>query len=176
MICRRCKKEKGDRFYKGQKDCKDCCNEMVKAAKAKKPNLYSKIDKASKLRRLYSISIEQYNDMLIKQNYSCAICGAKNSGRKDVLSFAVDHCHTTNKVRGLLCMKCNTAIGKLQHDIEYLRKAIRDITHYTYSPIPPFASPPLPVYIHWQYLALRSPTHTTYVHTKLFSIATQDDK
>ena len=36
------------------------------------------------------------------------------------------------------------------------RQAIRDITHYTYSPIPPFASPPLPVYIHWQYLALRS--------------------
>ena len=80
MICRRCKEEKGDRFYKGQKDCKDCCNEMVKAAKSKKPNLYRKIDKASKLRRLYSISIEQYNDMLIKQNYSCAICGAKNSG------------------------------------------------------------------------------------------------
>ena len=128
MICRRCKKEKGDRFYKGQKDCKDCCNEMVKAAKAKKPNLYSKIDKASKLRRLYSISIEQYNDMLIKQNYSCAICGAKNSGRKDVLSFAVDHCHTTNKVRGLLCMKCNTAIGKLQHDVEYLKKAIEYLT------------------------------------------------
>lgn len=36
------------------------------------------------------------------------------------------------------------------------RQAIRDITHYTYTPIPPFATPPLPTYIHWQYLALRS--------------------
>lgn len=36
------------------------------------------------------------------------------------------------------------------------RQAIRDITHYTYSPIPPFADPPIPTYIHWQYLALRS--------------------
>ena len=36
------------------------------------------------------------------------------------------------------------------------RQAIRDITHYTYNPIPPFADPPVPTYIHWQYLALRS--------------------
>lgn len=128
MICRRCKIEKQGNFYKNQKDCKDCCNKSVKAAKAKKPNLYSKIDKASKLRRLYSVSIEQYNEMLIKQNYSCAICNSKESGRKDVLSFAVDHCHDTNRVRGLLCMKCNTAIGKLKHDVEYLKKAIEYLT------------------------------------------------
>ena len=36
------------------------------------------------------------------------------------------------------------------------RQAIRVITHYTYNPIPPFADPPVPTYIHWQYLALRS--------------------
>lgn len=44
-----------------------------------------------------------------------------------------------------------------QHQLYQIsRQAIRDITHYTYNPIPPFADPPVPTYIHWQYLALRS--------------------
>lgn len=44
-----------------------------------------------------------------------------------------------------------------QHQLYQIsRQAIRDITHYTYNPIPPFADPPVPTYIHWQYLALKS--------------------
>lgn len=123
MMCRKCK-AKDAAFYKGKSICKECSNQMVRTSKAKKPLLYNKIDRASKLRRLYGVSIEDYNAMLVGQNYSCAICSTRESGRRDVLNFAVDHCHITNKVRGLLCMKCNTAIGKLRHDIDYLKKAI----------------------------------------------------
>lgn len=123
MTCRKCKAEEAT-FYKGKSICKQCCNQMVKEAKMKKPFLYRKLGRSSKLKRLYGISLDEYSAMLVKQDYSCAICSSKDSGRRDVLNFAVDHCHDTNKIRGLLCMKCNTAIGKMRHDVEYLRKAI----------------------------------------------------
>ena len=47
-------------------------------------------------------------------------------------------------------------IKPTHHLYKISRQAIRDITRYTYTPIPPFATPPVPTYIHWQYLALRS--------------------
>jgi hypothetical protein len=83
------------------------------------------------LRKLYGISELQYRDMLEKQNHRCAICKNPETSviRGQTLSLAVDHCHDTRVVRGLLCSNCNTAIGLLKHDprlltsaIDYLRK------------------------------------------------------
>jgi len=87
------------------------------------------------LKRCYGITIEDYNEMLEKQDGKCATCGStETAGRKsgrggaaDV--FAVDHCHDTGKVRGLLCHRCNRAMGLLgdntqiiQSMIEYLQE------------------------------------------------------
>lgn len=47
-------------------------------------------------------------------------------------------------------------IKPTHHLYKISRQAIRDITHYTYTPTPPFATPPVPTYIHWQYLTLKS--------------------
>lgn len=59
----------------------------------------------------YNISLEEYNSMLCAQNGVCAICGgSKIKGS----SLAVDHCHKTGKVRGLLCFNCNAGIGQLK--------------------------------------------------------------
>lgn len=60
---------------------------------------------------------------------SCGICGATEDSRtqastKKKFKLAVDHCHDTKKIRGLLCGNCNCAIGYLKHDIDLLRKAI----------------------------------------------------
>lgn len=60
--------------------------------------------------------------MFAEQNGCCAICGDHQSNQ--ARSMAVDHCHETGRVRGLLCMKCNTGIGKLGDSPELLRKAI----------------------------------------------------
>lgn len=74
------------------------------------------------LRRRYGINIDQYNQILEKQNHSCAIC--KKHANTFNNNFHVDHCHKTAIVRGLLCYNCNMAIGRFQDSIEYLKNAI----------------------------------------------------
>lgn len=69
----------------------------------------------------YGITIEEYNQMLLNQENSCAICGVKPDYR-----LCVDHRHDAGKVRGLLCRTCNKAIGQLGDTPESLFKA------YTY--------------------------------------------
>jgi hypothetical protein len=61
------------------------------------------------LKRLYNITIEDYNNIFNNQNGYCAICGKHQLEFKR--AFAVDHDHITGKVRGLLCMKCNADLG-----------------------------------------------------------------
>jgi len=68
----------------------------------------------------YGITIEEYDVMLKRQNYVCAICQNKCSTGK---RLAVDHDHDTKKVRGLLCRKCNRGLGHFR-SVEDLRKAI----------------------------------------------------
>lgn len=59
----------------------------------------------------FGITEDQYNQMLEKQLGLCAICH-----KPDTIKLAVDHCHETGKVRGLLCKRCNMAIGLLDDD------------------------------------------------------------
>lgn len=59
--------------------------------------------------------------MLASQGGVCAICGQPETIVKKggvVASLAIDHCHETGKVRGLLCGRCNLGIGCLRHDAE----------------------------------------------------------
>jgi len=72
------------------------------------------------------LSFEEYKNMTINQNGLCAICGNTDNGRE----LSIDHCHKTNKVRGLLCKKCNSAIGFLSDDIGLLEKAIMYLKKY----------------------------------------------
>jgi hypothetical protein len=66
----------------------------------------------------YGITLEQYNQMLEKQLHACAIC--KQPEKQIVWGktkrLAVDHDHKTGKVRGLLCQKCNTTLGRYEDD------------------------------------------------------------
>jgi hypothetical protein len=74
--------------------------------------------------RKYNISLEQYDEMLKAQQGVCAICATScDTG----MNLAVDHCHDTNKIRGLLCKNCNTAIGLFKEDVENMNKAINYI-------------------------------------------------
>lgn len=71
----------------------------------------------------YGITIDEYNFLLEKQRGVCSLCSLPERFRNRRL--AVDHCHTTGRVRGLLCQDCNTALGKFKENIEVLGKAIK---------------------------------------------------
>jgi hypothetical protein len=68
--------------------------------------------KGIKLKAKYGISLEQFNKMYDAQNGKCANDGCVTCGpRYGKGSLVVDHCHKTDKIRGLLCVPCNTALG-----------------------------------------------------------------
>ena len=73
------------------------------------------------LKKTFGITIKDYYVMFNKQDKVCAIC--HQSKVKKMLS--VDHCHKTNKIRGLLCDKCNYMIGLANDDINILKSAIK---------------------------------------------------
>jgi len=87
--------------------------------------------RAARLRSKYDLLPGEYDAMLASQGGGCAICESRfNVNGKP---FVVDHCHKTNRVRGLLCTTCNTGIGHLRDSefllaraIEYLRKSKQD--------------------------------------------------
>lgn len=75
------------------------------------------------LKRKYGITIEKYEELLQKQNGHCAFCNkTPDQERYGVLS--VDHDHVTGKIRGLLCMTHNRALGVLGDNEEGLLKAL----------------------------------------------------
>jgi len=143
-ICRTCKKEYPlDYFYKVHKnrecrrpECKYCYQawnkkyrdrniEKYRASwrKASK-KLYYKDPFGIKLRQNYGITIDQYSEMVNKQDGRCKICHEK----PDLL--AVDHCHKRNKVRALLCLKCNSGLGMFKENVDVLKRAIQYLLEY----------------------------------------------
>jgi len=83
------------------------------------------------LRKLHGLSIDDYEKMYDEQGCVCAICGnpetihgVNGKSRK----LAVDHCHTTGKIRGLLCTNCNKGLGHFKDSKDLLKKAIKYLT------------------------------------------------
>lgn len=101
--------------YRANTPCKNCSNK-----KSEQRKLYEKF---YNLENKYGITKEEYIKLHNKQNGCCAICNKPESvlGK----SLSLDHCHTTNKIRGLLCTNCNLGIGYLKDSIEYLNNSIR---------------------------------------------------
>lgn len=78
-------------------------------------------------KKWYGLEHEDYLQMLENQNHVCAICGKAETVKNPsgaIKPMSVDHCHTTGKVRGLLCTKCNIALGNFNDDVSILQSAI----------------------------------------------------
>lgn len=73
----------------------------------------------------YGISQADYDAMFVAQKGRCAIC--KKHQRDLKTRLAVDHCHTTNKVRKLLCSNCNSALGLVNEDIHIMKNMVKYI-------------------------------------------------
>lgn len=144
--CTKCKEFKCvSEFYKEprtkiglQSRCKICQQTAYNDYRKKNPDVYRKASlkhwhnlsdkkKHSKWIQRYGITADQYTNMFEFQNGKCKICNQEcSTGRV----LAVDHCHKTGKVRGLLCTKCNTALGMLNDNIKYFETAIEYLKSY----------------------------------------------
>ncbi len=77
-------------------------------------------------KRNYGMSQKQFDIMLKKQSGACAICKKPETAqyRGKPRRLSVDHDHSTKKIRGLLCSRCNLGIGLFMHNKDLLEKAI----------------------------------------------------
>lgn len=90
--------------------------------------------KNRQLKKKFDITYDDYVKMLTEQNGVCAICCKKETYKNrygTVRELSVDHNHTTGKVRGLLCARCNAAIGMLEEDVPRIHVLIRYLEHHS---------------------------------------------
>lgn len=106
-----------------------CRCPKCRRANALKTRTYRTQEKTrrSNLKQSYGITLEEYDAMLAAQGGVCGACGGVETGRNayGVVSLAVDHDHETGKIRGLLCMKCNRALGLIGDSIEAAKNLLR---------------------------------------------------
>ena len=86
-------------------------------------------NRKSHLKRKFGISLEEYDAMLAEQGGVCAVCSRPPTPG---ISLHVDHDHGTGRIRGLLCFRCNNALGDLEDDPALLRAA----AHYLETAVP----------------------------------------
>ena len=114
--------------------CRSCNNaysrEWAQKNKKRHSNNYqnwrkNNLEHANDLDRLrsYGLPKGRYTKILTLQKNCCAICKTNTPAPKK--TFCVDHCHKTGKVRGLLCLNCNTMLGHAKDDVERLKAAIK---------------------------------------------------
>jgi Recombination endonuclease VII len=136
-VCYKCKLEKEISFFRHRKYirksglkvhivnmCKQCEQHDNKIWIRNNKDRRKELTFRKDLKRNFNITPEIYREMLKNQNNRCASCPATTSlsGRR----LAVDHCHNTNRIRGLLCNECNTALGLLKED----EQIISDLRSY----------------------------------------------
>ena len=119
------KKDKVKAYYekKRQKEIKINLNQLEKGDFRYKDKHFNQIQrKVSCIRHNYALSKKKYLDLFVIQDYKCILCGSeiKPFTRKS----HIDHCHKTNKVRGILCNKCNLGLGMFKENVDILNKAI----------------------------------------------------
>lgn len=98
------------------------------------PEKYKLSARNTALKMKYNLTLDEYNVMLESQNGVCKICLKPETQRSNkngkIDSLRVDHCHATNKVRGLLCSKCNFGIGQFNDNIDLLKSATKYLHEY----------------------------------------------
>ena len=127
-MCKSCRKR-----YETQERDKKQWAKYVKGWRGKQgQDFFEKekiVNRNNKIRRKYNITQDQYEAMSAEQDNVCLICGRTEWGtcKGTIVRLAIDHDHNTGTVRGLLCRRCNTAIGLMEEDIGLLMSMIEYI-------------------------------------------------
>lgn len=107
-------------YNKPHSKCKSCV--IKRNGEYQRKNYDPEKYRRWRLWKVFGITPEDYDRMLAEQDGQCAICRRPpQGGRWNVL--AIDHCHRTGRVRGLLCSPCNKGVGAFQDNVSSLRKA-----------------------------------------------------
>lgn len=111
-----------------RKKCRTCVNEDQRRWHERNVEAKQKFH----LKYTFGITAEQYAAMLSEQGGVCAICKERETftrnGKRRQL--CVDHCHSTGRNRGLLCGKCNVALGYFLDSQELLQSAIAYLSRH----------------------------------------------
>jgi Recombination endonuclease VII len=125
--CAKCKKTKPrSEFNKSSKN-KTGLNSYCQVCSRLGLKQWSKENPSRHLLYRYGITLEEKGKMVQAQNNYCLICKNPFKNSKDI---HVDHCHETDKIRGVLCHSCNTGIGHFRDSPKLLQRAIHYIEHH----------------------------------------------
>ena len=130
--CRNCRNEKQRVYWASlpeeERKIRRHNVEYQRAYREKNREKVRELSRKTHIMRKFNMTIEQYDKMLKNQNGVCAICKDSCSTGNNL---AIDHNHTTGKVRALLCKNCNTAIGLMKEDVERMLSAIEYIKSHS---------------------------------------------
>lgn len=113
-----------DFYYRHRKRMIAKTTANTKARRMKHPEKYQEFlrkQKDTRRKRLYGLTPEQWWGIFEGQNLACNICKSETTAGR---GWHTDHCHSTNKVRGILCYHCNLLLGMAKDSIDTLEKAI----------------------------------------------------
>ena len=134
-LCRKCGQTKvHDEFGKDRTRsdglfpyCRTCRSayEKINGKKYRKSVNGQRVNRAACLKWKYGLTLVDYDTMFETQGGVCAICGKPEIATTNgiVKRLAVDHDHDSDKVRGLLCFKCNSMVGFVRDDSDIFLKA-----------------------------------------------------
>ena len=106
----------------GDTYCSRCKNDRSNKARKNDPKKTAVYARRSNLRRYYGLEESEYNVLFDSQDGKCSIC--QKQLERISRSTHIDHCHSSGKIRGILCHHCNTAIGLFGDDVEKIKAAI----------------------------------------------------
>ncbi len=118
--CKQCFLNQRKEYYNTNKE-----SILEKAREYSKSDFRKYKARINSIKKYFDISEDQVRLMLDNQKGCCAICGDSLVFPDSIKAYCVDHCHETNKIRGLLCSLCNTGIGALGDTLEDLKNAVK---------------------------------------------------
>lgn len=136
-ICTACKQELSlEKFSPAKRGYLNTYSQCRKCSNAKTKIWYEKT-KGSKRRntyyiKQYGLSLEHIETVLTIQEYCCELCKSRLDldNTRSGLGLAVDHCHTSGIVRGLICNNCNRALGMIKENIQTLENMIKYLKRF----------------------------------------------
>lgn len=121
--CRSCTKEDSKEWHRKNADR---AKEYQKEWDKKNSEHRKQYEREYSYKKVYGLPQGGYQKMFAAQGGKCAICDGQETSTRNgkIKLLAVDHCHETGEVRGLLCALCNASLGGFKDSIYLLSKAI----------------------------------------------------